>query len=162
MKYALPCAGTLVKRGSVSQETIDRLILAVKTGKEIPKDAERIFKVAFSACSLSAIDSGKENIDEKVIRQYYLFGHDKMIDQRYEEMGDFSPDACRIRAGIVQSVRDGFAVVANSAGAAKYRTDYCPVKEGDLVTTHWDFVVEKIDPETARRMKTQKVELKIK
>ena len=71
MKYALPCAGTLVKRGSVTKEYINRLIEAVKNNAVIPKNAEKIFKVAFSACSLIAIDTGKKEIGEKIIRKYY-------------------------------------------------------------------------------------------
>jgi len=161
MKYALPCAGTLVKRCSITQEEWDSLIDTVRRNRTIPKDAEKIFKVAFAACSLIALDCSKSEIDEEVIREYYLFGHDEMIDKRYEEMGDFDPDMCRIRPGIVKSFENGFATVENVHGLRKYRTDYCDVKRNDVVATHWNFVVEKIPEETAERMKKQKIELKV-
>ena len=160
MKYALPCAGTLVKRRSITQEKWDELIAIVKNGDRIPEGSEKIFKVAFAACSLIALDKNKD-IDEEVIRQYYLFEHDKMIDKRYGEMGDFDPDQCRIRAGVVKSSREGFAVVENSTGTRRYRTDYCTVAKGDLVTTHWNFIVEKIDSATADKTKRQKIEMKV-
>ena len=160
MKYALPCAGTLVKRGSITQEKWDELIDIVKNEGKIPDGAERIFKVAFAACSLIALDR-KTEIDKGVIHEYYLFGHDKVIDKRYGEMGDFDPDMCRIRPGIVKSFENGFVTVENSSGTGKYRADYCKVAKGDLVTTHWNFIVEKISEEMAEKMKKQKIELKV-
>lgn len=152
MKYALPCAGTLVKRGDVKQEYADMLMDAVKNGKRIPEGAERIFKVALAACSLLAGDSGKKSIDEDVIRRYFLFGHDEVIGRRYEEMGDFDPQACRVTAGVVESAGRGFAVVRTLGGRKRYRADYCNARKGDTVVTHWDFIVEKTDRETAGRM----------
>ncbi|MCX6816049.1 MAG: hypothetical protein NT120_04325 [Candidatus Aenigmarchaeota archaeon] len=161
MKYAIPCAGTLVSRGNIKKKDVDVLIDAVKNNKSIPKDTEKVFKVAFSACSILAMDAGKKKIDADVIHDYYLFKHDKMIDMRYEEMGDFDPDLCRIRPGVVKKVLHGIAIVENSAGSKKYRTNYCDVKEGDLVVTHWDFVIEKISRETAEKMLVQKKKLRV-
>jgi hypothetical protein len=161
MKYAAPCAGTLVCRGNISQNEVDELIDIVKNGGFLPVGVENIFKVAFSACSLIAIDSGKREIDRDVIHQYYLFSHDKMIDVRYEEMGDFDPEACRIRPGVVVATGNGFAIVENSRGTGTYRTDYCSVGKGDTVVTHWDFVVEKINRAVAEEMKRQKIVLRV-
>ncbi|MBI2233256.1 MAG: hypothetical protein HYU56_05010 [Candidatus Aenigmarchaeota archaeon] len=161
MKYAVPCAGTLVQRGSARQEYVDMLIAAVKNNRPIPKDAERIFKVAFAACSLIAKDSGKKEIDADIVHQYFLFGHDTAVSKRYGEMGDFDPQACRIRPGVVRKMGNGFAVVENSLGRSRYKADYCDVKEGDLVVTHWDFIVEKIDRATTEKMKKQKKQLQV-
>jgi hypothetical protein len=161
MRYALPCAGTLVKRCSISQDKVDSWIEMIRKDVVPPKGSELTFKVAVSACTLIAMENGKKIIDEEVIRDYYLFRHDSMIDRRYEEMGDFDPVACRIRSGVVEHVADGFALVKNALGVHSYRTDYCPVSKGDLVTTHWDFVVEKIDRHTAERMNAQKEALMV-
>ncbi len=162
MKYALPCAGTLVRRGKVSREYIDRLIDIVKNNGKIPKDAEKIFVVAFSACSLIAMDSGKSSIDSDIIREYFLLRHDDVIDRRYEEMGDFDPEACRTRSGIVGSVGDDFAVVNTPLGKGKYRTDFVSdIRRNDVVVTHWNFVVEKIDKNTVERMKVSKKSVKL-
>lgn len=163
MKYALPCAGILVKRGNVSQETVDRLFEIVKKKGKIPKDAEKISAVAFSACSIIAIDSGKKVIDRDIIHEYFLFKHDEMIDKRYEIMGDFDTDMCRTRAGIVLSVTRNKALVKNSFGNKEYYTDFIPdLKENDTVVTHWDFVIEKIDNNTAEKMKQKKEQLCLK
>jgi hypothetical protein len=159
MKYALPCVNVLVKRGTVTREQLNKLIEIVKNNKELPQNAERIPAVAFAVCSLIAIDNGKKTIDNEVIDEYFLFRHDDMIDKRYEEMGDFDTQKCRVRAGVVQSVTKNSATIKNSAGTKKYRTDFTTgLKKNDLVTTHWDFVVEKID--AARAEKIEKSEKK--
>ena len=154
MKYALPCAVTLVSRGSVEKDDIENLIDAVKKGRQIPEGAEKIFKVAMSACSLIALDSHKEFIDIDVIHNYFLYGHDDVIDRRFDEMRDFDPEACRVRPGIVKHIFKDSAVVLNSAGEKRYRTDFVPdLKIGDRVATHRDFVVEKISADAEKRMK---------
>ncbi len=152
MKYALPCAGTLVSRGRVSQEKIDSLIDIVKKGEHIPKDSEKIFTVAFTACSLIALDKKKDIIDESVIRDYFLFRHDDIIDKRFEEMGDFDPEACRTRIGTVLSAEMEKANILTGIGPRDFRTDFCDIHENDTVVTHWDFIVEKVDREMAQRI----------
>lgn len=143
MKYALPCARTLVKRNQVTQEEVDALIELVKKGV-VPDGTEKIFKVALAACSLLALDANKRVIDEAVIRKYFLKKHSDMIEKRYEEKGDFDPVACQTRLGSVESVSPGKALVVNSAGKKDYRTDFVDVHEHDRVVTHWDFIVEVI------------------
>jgi hypothetical protein len=142
MKYALPCAGTLVKRGKITQRELDKLIEIVKNNEEIPTGAENIFKVAMAACTLIAKDSGR-GIDSEIIRDYFINHHDEVIDKRFEEMKDFDPEACRIRKGKVLESGGLFVIVENSSGTGKFRTDFCKAKEGEEVITHWDFVVEK-------------------
>jgi hypothetical protein len=162
MKYALPCSCTLVQRGNVAQEDVDEVLAAVKAGKA-PRGAENMFKVAMAACTLIAKDKKKSRIDRDVIHHYYRFAHDDVIDKRYEEMGDFDASSCRIRAGVVEEVGNGFAVVSNSSGRRKYKTDFVAgLKKDDVVTTHWNFVVEKIDKATAEKMIEQKAKLRIR
>jgi hypothetical protein len=162
MKYAMPCAGVLVQRGNVAQEDVDEIITAVKAGK-VPRGAEKMCKVAFAACSLIAKDRKKDKIDREVINHYFHFAHDEVIDRRYEEMGDFDTNSCRIRAGVVEAVGKDFAVVSNSSGRRKYKTDFVAgLKKDDIVTTHWNFVVEKIDRATAEKMIEQKAKLKVR
>lgn len=163
MRYALPCAGTLIMRGSIDKDTITSLITAVKRGESIPSDSEKIFKVALSACSLIALDRHKPYIDKDIILDYYRFFHDSVIDRRYEEMGDFDPRACRVRSGTVVSTDLNFAMVKNSLGTFPYRTDFVPdLKKDDLVVTHWDFIVERIDLVTFQKMNLHKEALHIR
>ncbi len=153
MRYALPCAGTLVKRGTIKQEHVDILIDIVKNNRYIPDGSEKIFKVAFSACSLIAMKNGSESIDRNAIREYFLLGHDDAIEKRYGEMKDFDPQACRIKIGHVGLAENGSATVG-CCGTKKYRTDFVPdAKENDIVITHWDFVVERINKAAAEKIK---------
>lgn len=142
-KYALPCAGTLVKRGKVTQEYINGLVELVSNGG-LPEDkAESIFKVANAMCPVVAEKMGKRGIDSDVIRQYFLLEHSAVVDDRYELMGDFDPVACKTYKGKVMRVEDGHAVVRTSLGEKPYRTTFAKqVQEGDEVVVHWDYVVE--------------------
>lgn len=144
MKYALPCAGTLVKRGSMLQKDVDTLIDIVKNGQKVPEGAEKNFKVAMAACTFIAKEKGKDLIDEDIIHEYFLLRHDDVIDRRYEEMQDFDPMACRVQFGEIEDIEKEFATVVTPDMRRKFRTDFVPgIKKNDKVVTHWDFVVEK-------------------
>lgn len=152
LRYALPCAGTLVRRGSVSAASIEAAERAVASGSA-PAGAEACFKVALAACSLRAKDAGKERIDAAVIREYFRSGHDAVIDARYAEMGDFDPEACRVRAGRVLSVRAGKAVVTLPGGERSCRMDFVPeARPGEWVLVHWGFLVEPVSAAEAQRI----------
>ncbi len=150
LKYAVPCAGTLVQRGTITQEQWDRLIAAVAAG-QAPAGAERIFKVALAACSLLALDSGKPAIDAAVVRQYFRAGHDAVIDARYQEMGDFDPEACRVWAGTVERISGRSAIVRLPQGMRECRADFLPdARAGEWVVVHWDFLVEQATEQEAQ------------
>ena len=158
MRYALPCAGTLVKRHIMTQKQWDDLIDAVKNGRKVPKDSEKVFKVAFAACSMIAMDKKKRFIDSEVIREYFLFKHDDVINKRYEEMRDFDPEACRTKAGTVEEVKEGLATVKTRSGKGDFRVDFVKdLRKGDTVVIHWDFVTEKTDQKTADEMERKRL-----
>lgn len=142
--YALPCAQTFVKRNQLKQEELDKIIQDFSKGKLPKKGFENIFKVAMSMLQLLAMKLGKNVIDEKVMRQYYLLEHDKVVERRYEELGDFDPIACKVRIGEVLALDDEKAKVKTEFGIKEYRTDFVEgLKVGDRVIVHYDFVVEK-------------------
>ncbi|MBI4182287.1 MAG: hypothetical protein HY520_04955 [Candidatus Aenigmarchaeota archaeon] len=144
LRYALPCAGTLVRRGKVTQDWVDELVRAVSGGAAIPQGAEQVFAVACAACSLRALDQGKQAIGPEVIRGYFRKGHDAVIDRRYAEMRDFDPEACRVRTGVVEDVSGSRARVRLGAQVRILRTDLFPrVRAGMRVVAHWDFIVEE-------------------
>lgn len=150
LKYALPCATTLVKRGWIKQEDMDRMLDMLVNNKEINVDLKKIFVVASSICSLIAMKAEKKEIDSGVIRDYFWNEHDYMVDKRYEEMKDFDPEECRVYSGKVLKVGEK-AEVMTPKGTASYRKDLAPeIKEGDYVVMHYDFIVEKITKETAK------------
>ena len=153
LKYALPCAGTLVKRGKVTQEYVDSLIKLVSEGRVPEENAEAMFKVANAMCEHIAARMGKSSIDAEVIRDYFLMEHSKVVDERYELMRDFDPSACKTYSGKVLGVGEGTALVETSRGRKEYKTVFEKgVREGDVVAVHFDFIVEKIPPSLARRM----------
>jgi hydrogenase maturation factor len=154
LRYALPCAGTLVKRGNVTKEYIDRLVEQVSQNMVPEGNPEAIFKVANAMCDSVAERMGKSSTDAEVIRRYFLFEHAKVVDDRFELMKDFNPVDCRTYPGRVVLVGDGSAVVETVLGRKEYRTVFAKdVKEGNAVVVHFDFVIEKITESTAEMMR---------
>lgn len=156
-RYALPCAQTFVKRCKITQRFLDDIISKFSMGKELPKGFENTFVVAVSMLKIIAKKMGKEDIDEEVIRQYYLVDHDKVVDKRYEEMRDFDPVMCRVRIGKVIKVDGKIAKVKTEIGEHEYRTDFVKdLKEGDTVTVHYDFISEKISEDLLKNILNKK------
>ncbi len=154
LKYALPCASTLVKRGNVTQERVEKLKQLVSEGKVPEENVERMFKVANAMCESIAERMGKNAIDAEVIRQYFLLEHSKVVDDRYKLMGDFNPVDCKTYAGRVIETSDGSAVVETRLGRKNYKSLFAKdVKKGDIVAVHFDYIVEKIDDKMAKKMK---------
>jgi len=151
LRYALPCASTLVKRGNVTREYIEGLVEQVSRRKPPEEDAEKLFKVANVMCDSVAERMHKQSTDAEVIRRYFLFEHSKVVDDRFELMKDFSPVDCRTYAGKVVRLADGNATVETILGQMEYRNPFVSdAKVGDDVVVHFDFVVEKLATEVAR------------
>lgn len=153
LKYALPCAGTLVKRGKVSQEYIDTLVRLVAEGNVPEEDAEKIFRVATAMCDAIGSRMGKGAVDCDVIRQYFLLEHSEVVDDRYKLMGDFNPTDCKTYAGKVLEVDGDSALIETRLGKKEYRTVFAKgVRSGDMVVVHFDFIVEKVPDGFRERM----------
>ncbi len=154
-RYALPCAGTLVKRGTISQRQLDEMITQVASGSEPEPGAETVFKVAIAMLDHYAGAMGKEAVDAEVIRRYFLLEHSEVVDERARLMGDFSPASCKTYPGRVVSTDGDRAIVETRLGRHEYRTDFANgVEKGDTVVVHWDFVVERIPQSTANDMES--------
>ncbi len=155
LKYALPCAGTLVKRGSITQEAVDRLISMVAGGRVPEEGAEAVFKVATAMCGHYARLMGKPSIDSEVIRRYFLVEHSVVVDERYELMKDFDPVSCKTYSAKVLRSDGSHALVQTNLGKRSCRADFArDVKAGDTVVVHWDFIVERIPESVADSMAT--------
>jgi len=140
-KYAYPCIGTLVKRGGVKQEAANSIQQALLRG-ETPKEDERIFVVAHAMCSLIAKKAGKD-IDSAAVREYFQEEHDPVIDQRFKEMGDFDPVACRVHPGKVLSVSGNMCEVLTPKGKVICKS-YGEARQGSWVAIHYDWLIEEI------------------
>lgn len=153
LKYAIPCAGTLAKRGIITQRCKRKLLNGILSNKKVPKNSEKIFKVANSMCEKIAKKQGKRLIDESVIRKYFLFGHDKVVDKRYKIFKDFDPQECRLYSGKVINVKNRKAIIETVLGKKKYRIELLPnLKTGDYVVVHRDFIIEKINESLAKKL----------
>lgn len=153
IRYAIPCAGTLVQRGSTTQEVVDDLINRISESRELPENIENMFKVALAMCTLLAKKENKDEIDADIIRKYFLVEHDEIIEKRYKEMGDFDPEKCRTYPGQVIEMKEKTVILKTPKEEKEYKNILIPnLKTGDLVITHWGFVAEKTDIETAKKI----------
>jgi hydrogenase maturation factor len=146
LKYALPCADTLVERGVVSRKLIKESIKNISINKKISGHPEKIFKTANSMCGKIARRAGKKSINKNDIRKYFLFEHDKVVESRYKSFKDFDPMQCRVFSGRVTKIKNKRALVQTIIGSKKYKTSFIPnLKIGDYVVVHRKFAVEKIN-----------------
>jgi uncharacterized protein YcaQ len=135
LKYAWPCGAVSVRRGDMTQEYYDELKQRILKNENLTQDDCDHFKVAMAMCTIAAKHLGKQEIDSKVIRHYYSKMHDQAIEERYELMGDFDKEACKVH----------FATYSESSN---YKKDFCPdIKEGDSVAVHYNYIVDKINSE---------------
>jgi len=149
LKYAIPCAPTLVARKDISEEKYKSLVSKVEKG-EIPEgEPEKIFKVAYAMCKSKALEKGKE-IDESIIHDYFWYRHDKVVEERGELMGDFDAERCKTYPGEVEKIIEDRATVKTILGKEEYSNSFVPgIKEGMHVVVHRGYVVEEINGKTA-------------
>lgn len=153
LKYALPCSGAFVKRGEVSQEHINNLVKLVSEDKVPNEAAESMFKVANVQCEAIAKRMGKDSIDAEVIRQYFLLEHNKVVDETAKLVRDFNPAVCKTYAGRVAEVDKDSALVETSIGKRRYKILFVKdIKKNDMVSLHYDFVIECISKSLAEKM----------
>jgi drug/metabolite transporter (DMT)-like permease len=150
LRYALPCADTLVKRGWVARDVVDvELEHAALTGEKPETDARDVFPVAYARCSLTARRMGKPSIDAEVIRTYFWGQHDEAIEERHKEMGDFDEEECRVLMGKV--VNTSPVTVRTPDGEKECRNPYnIDLSVGDHAVIHYSRVVERLSKEQAR------------
>lgn len=152
-RYAVPCSETLAKRGVITQKYQRNLMKAVFLNKRILKNSENIFKIAGSMCEKTAKKLGKKFMDEEVIRRYFLFNHDKVVDRRYKIFRDFDPLTCRLYSGRVISIKNRKATVQTIIGRKKYRIyPFQKIKAGDYVVVHRNIAIERISGSLAKKL----------
>ena len=153
LRYAIPCGEVLVKRGELKEELLKNLNDSVANGRKIDVPVEDIFKVASRMCTIIAKRMGKKEIDEDVIRKYFLLEHEKAIIWRKKIYPDLSVRDCKVYPGRVLKIDEDGALVRTPIGERKLRTDFSgDLKKGDRVSAHYGYVAEKIKPWHARRM----------
>jgi hydrogenase maturation factor len=153
-KYAIPCSSTIIERGKMTREQVDRLIGLVAAGKAPEPGTEKMYPVADAMCKLVAKQMGKKEIDAEAVREYFLIRHSAVVDERFELMKDFDPLECRTYPGKVVKAEGDYAIVETPRGRRTYRTALAKeVGAGDTVSVHFDFIVERIPERMAGRMR---------
>jgi hydrogenase maturation factor len=150
LKYALPCASVLVKRGWVSQKEADKLEKMILENKDIDVDLGDIFMVATSMCGLLARKMNKSEIDDEVIRSYFWYYHDEVVDERFKQIGDFDPVLCRTYPAKVLSISEYEIKVKTPRGEVVCHKSFEDVKPEEFVIIHYDYIIERIDEQTAK------------
>lgn len=153
LRYALPCAETLIRRGQVGRDVIElELEQAAVTGERPETDAREVFPVAYARCSLIAKQAGKKVIDAEVIREYFWHHHDEAIEERHKEVGDFDKEACRVLLGKVAAVSP--PTVWTSLGKKECENPYgVEFSEGDHIVIHYSRIIEKLSEEQVKEFK---------
>jgi len=149
LKYAIPCTNTLVKRGWITQERVDKMHELLKQ-ERVEEDIGSIYLVATSACKAIAFHKGKKEVDEDVIHEYFLDSHDEMIDKRFKQMGDFDPEECRTYPGKVLIVGEKIKLMTPRGEKEISNTFVNELNQDDYVITHYNHIIEKITKEKAK------------
>ena len=143
LRYAIPCGNVLVKRKTISKDKLDKMKVNLINGRDI-RDIEKTFKVASSMCYIITRKMKKNKIDKAVIRKYFWSEHAKAIEWRHNIYKDFDKKLCRVYPGRVTSIGEK-AIVLTPIGKRELRTDFVSdLMKNDLVTVHYDYIVEKI------------------
>jgi hypothetical protein len=153
LRYAIPCGEVLVRRGELRHELLQKLNDSVAHGQDIDLPIEKMFKVASRMCTILAKRMGKSEIDEEVIRRYFMLEHEKAIKWRKQVRPDIKVRECMVYPGRVLRIDFDKALVKTPLGEALLRNDFTPdLHPGDRVSTHYDYVSEKIKPWHAKKM----------
>lgn len=145
LRYAIPCGEVLVNRGELKDELLRQLSDSVKNGQEIDVPIERIFKVATRMCSILAKQMGRKEIDDEVVRRYFLLEHEKAIRWRKQIKPDIRLEECMVRPGRVLRIEPDRILVKTNRGNKFFRNDFAEgLKKRDWVSVHYDYVVERL------------------
>jgi hydrogenase maturation factor len=164
LKYALPAlAAGACGVDKFSKSQIDEFVKQVSENKIPDLDIEKTFKLANVMCNFVATRDKKTSIDTDVIREYFLFEHNKVLDDN-AKLEDHDIKTCKTYARKITNIEEGFAIVKTKIGEEKYSTAFLKdAKVGDIVAVHFSFITERISAETARKMNSlQNASQKIK
>jgi len=154
LRYAIPCGEVLVRRGEVEGELLHKLNDAVKNRTELDYPVEEVFKVAARMCTIIARQMGKGEIDDEVIRRYFLVEHENAIRWRQKVRPELKLEDCLVYPGRVLRIDSENILVKTPLGERMLRNDFAEgIKVNDLVSVHYDYIAEKLKPFHVARMK---------
>jgi len=154
LRYAIPCGEFLVKRGELQEGLLAKLNDAVKNSQETDIHIEDTFKVASRMCTIIAKQMGKKEIDEEVIRRYFLIEHEDAIKWRKQVRPELKLEECLVYPGRVLKIGNDNILVRTLLGEKLFRNDFASgIKANDWVSVHYDYIAEKISPDHVRAMR---------
>lgn len=147
LRYALPCADKLIERGETTKEYIEEIKRCLRNRERIKNEYLKIFKVAFAFCEELGKKLKKNAMDEEIIRKYFWFEHDKIVDLTGACI------ECKILPGRVEKISNNKAIVMTPIGKKTCSLELAEeIKKGDYVTLHLNFVIEKISRKNAKTL----------
>jgi hypothetical protein len=157
LRYAIPCGEVLVRRGEVREELLAKLNDAVKNGQEVGIPIENVFRVASRMCTIIAKHMGRKEIDDEVIRRYFLVEHENAILWRKQVRPELKLEECLVYPGRVLKVAHDGILVKTPLGEKLFRDDFAQdLRPRDWVSVHYDYVSEKLSESHVNRMKARK------
>ncbi|MBN2102095.1 MAG: hypothetical protein JW716_04460 [Candidatus Aenigmarchaeota archaeon] len=153
LKYAIPCGDVLVDRGELKQRLLDKMKGSVIDQKELNYDIENTFKVATRMCTILGTNMGKSDIDEEVIRKYFLHEHEKAIQWRMQIKPDVIPEKCMVYPGRVVNTNSKGVTLNTPLGRVVAKDEFIDrLRTGDWVSMHYSQIAEKIPKKEADSM----------
>jgi len=152
LQYAIPCGQVLVKRGTLDSKLLESLRKDVVSDKDIDLDISSLFPVASKMCTIIAKNMGRDIIDDDIIRRYFLIEHEKAIRWRAQIFPDISLKECFVYVGKVIKADEKTIVKTQNGERVLDNNLWTELKKGDFITTHYDYVAERIPPELARKV----------
>lgn len=161
LKYALPslvgksgsrglCSGATV---GFSESQINGFVKQVSEGEVPDLDIGKTFRVATAMCNFIAAKMGKKSVDSEVIRKYFLFEHNNVVDERSKLAKGLDNESCKTYAGKILSIKEKLAIVKTRIGEKEYSTSFLnDAKVGDRVAVHFSYIIERVSAETEEKM----------
>ncbi len=150
LKYAFPCAFIIKQRGEIDSKTFKTLEDAAVNNNVLDRSLlEKIFFRAFERIDKVAVEMKRHRWDAEVIREYFVKRHNEIIDNgmySYAAAPESLKDLCKVHVATVKRISGKYLVV----GYGDERTRPVMgnlvrgVKEGDKVTIHYGYAVEKV------------------
>ena len=154
LRYAYPCMRTLEMLGKVTPGDVKHIDDIIHSIGRVEKEyLEKIFTAAISRLKHLAKDLQKDYWDMEVIREYFLTRHNTIIDSKqgsYALLPETMCAACKVYTGKVKklyTVNNQNIVTLTDIKPYYSRTEFInfynlPLQQGDIVSTHFGFVIE--------------------
>ena len=150
LKYAFPCANTLLCNNQITKKEFKELQKDVLEGKTVHRERLlKLFPAAFRRISEVADKINKCVWDSEVIRHYFIDEHNEYIDRgegNYKNFPKTFRNFCKVYKAEIVKKEGRFLSVKYNSMKREVLADLVPEAEkGDVVTIHQGYAVEKIE-----------------